>query len=112
EPSGENLRTLIRIFQQANPNITTRENLDVLRLMAFSGGLVIAADYTEYAEMASRTGIYGEVKTAIDSGRSKGVLNATQGNDFYQQSVPKIAGDKSSLGAAEADARKGANGKI
>lgn len=112
EPSGENLRTLVRIFQQANPNISTRENLDVLRLMAASGGLVVAPDYTEYAEMASRTGIYGEVKTAIDSGRSKGVLNATQGADFYQQSVPKIAGDKSSLPAAEADSRKAATGKI
>ncbi len=112
EPSGENLRTLIRLFQQANPNITNRENLDVLRLMAASGGLVVAGDFTEYAEMASKTGIYGEVKSAIDAGRSKGVLNASQGGDIYQQATSKIAGDKSTLGAAEADARKGANGKI
>ncbi|WP_375197080.1 hypothetical protein [Sphingobium sp.] len=111
-PSGENLRTLIRLFQQANPNITNRENLDVLRLMAVSGGLVVAQDYLEYAEMASKTGIYGEVKTAIDSGRSKGVLNASQGGDLYQTAVPKIAGDKGSLGSAEADAKKAANGKI
>jgi hypothetical protein len=111
-PSGENLRTLIRLFQQANPNITNRENLDVLRLMAVSGGLVVAQDYLEYAEMASKTGIYGEVKTAIDSGRSKGVLSASQGGDLYQTAVPKIAGDKGSLGSAEADARKAANGKI
>ncbi|CAM8634590.1 MULTISPECIES: hypothetical protein [Sphingobium] len=112
EPSGQNLRTLVRLFQRANPNISNRENLDVLRLLSVSGGLVIAADYTEYAEMASKTGIYGEVKTAIDAGRSKGVLNATQGADVYQTAVPKIAGDKSTLGAAEADAQKAANGKI
>lgn len=112
EPTGENLRTLIRIFQQGNPNISTRENLDVLRLMAASGGLVIAADYLEYAETASRLGIYGEVKSAIDLGRSKGVLNATQGGDFYQAAVGKIAGDKSTLGAAESDSRKAATGKI
>lgn len=112
EPSGTNLRTLVRLFQRANPNITNRENLDVLRLMAVSGGLVIAADYTEYAEMASKTGIYGEVKSAIDAGRAKGVLNGTQGADLYQTSVPKIAGDKSTLGAAEADARKASTGKI
>lgn len=111
-PSGENLRTLIRLFQQSNPNISNRENLDVLRLMATSGGLVVAGDYLEYAEMASKTGIYGEVKTAIDSGRSKGVLSASQGGDLYQTAVPKISGDKSSLGSAEADARKAANGKI
>jgi len=112
EPSGQNLRTLVRLFQRANPNISNRENLDVLRLLSISGGLVIAADYTEYAEMASKTGIYGEVKSAIDAGRSKGVLSATQGADVYQTAVPKIAGDKSTLGAAEADAQKAANGKI
>ena len=112
QPSGENLRTLIRLFQRANPNISNRENLDVLRLMNVSGGLVVAADFIEYAEMASKTGIYGEVKGAIDAGRSKGVLNATQGADLYQTAVPKIAGDKGSLGSAEADAQKAANGKI
>jgi len=111
-PSGENLRTLIRLFQQANPNISNRENLDVMRLMATSGGLVVSQDYLEYAEMASKTGIYGEVKTAIDAGRSKGVLSASQGGDLYQPAVAKIAGDKGSLGGAEADARKAANGKI
>ena len=111
-PSGENLRTLIRLFQQANPNISNRENLDVMRLMATSGGLVVSQDYLEYAEMASKTGIYGEVKTAIDAGRSKGVLSASQGGDLYQPAVAKIAGDKGSLGSAEADARKAANGKI
>ena len=111
-PNGENLRTLVRLFQQANPNISNRENLDVLRLMATSGGLVLAQDYLEYAEMASKTGIYGEVKSAIDAGRSKGVLNASQGGDLYQPAVAKIAGDKGSLGSAEADAKKAANGKI
>src|SRR3546814_9130177 len=62
--------------------------------------------------MASKTGIYGEVKSAIDAGRSKGVLSASQGGDLYQTAVPKIAGDKGSLGTAEADAKKAANGKI
>lgn len=112
QPSGENLRTLVRLFQRANPNITSREDLDVLRLMAFSGGLVVSQDYLEYAEMASKTGIYGEVKSSIDAGRAKKVLSASQGADLYQTAVPKIAGDKSSLPAAEADARKAANGKI
>src|SRR3546814_17642585 len=83
-PSGENLRTLIRLSQQANPNISNRENLDVLRLMATSGGLVVAQDYLEYADMASKTGIYGEVKSAIDAGRSKGVLSSNRGGDLYQ----------------------------
>ena len=111
-PNGENLRTLVRLFQQANPNITNRENLDVLRLMAASGGLVVAGDFLEYGEMASKTGIYGEVKSAIDQGRAKGVLKGTSGADLYQTAAPKIAGDKASLASSEADARKAANGKI
>ena len=111
-PSGENLRTLVRLFQRANPNITNRENLDVLRLLSASGGLVVAGDFLEYAEMASKTGIYGEVKSSIDLGRSKGVLNATQGSELYQTATGRISGDKGSLGAAEADSRKAANGKI
>ena len=111
-PNGENLRTLVRLFQQSNPNITNRENLDVLRLMAASGGLVVAGDFLEYGEMASKTGIYGEVKSAIDQGRAKGVLKGTAGADLYQTATPKIAGDKASLTSAEADARKAANGKI
>lgn len=112
QPSGENLRTLIRLFQQANPNISNRENLDVLRLMAASGGLVVAGDFVEYAETASKLGIYGEVKSAIDAGRAKGAVSASQGSETYQAAVAKIAGDKSTLGAAEADAKKAANGKI
>jgi hypothetical protein len=112
EPTGQNLRTLVRLFQRANPAISNRENLDVLRLLGYSDGLVVAADYTEYAEMASKTGIYGEVKSVIDKGRTKGVLNASAGGDVYQPAVAKIAGDKGSLGSAEADAKKAANGKI
>jgi len=112
EPSGANLRTLVRLFQRANPNISNRENLDVLRLLAASGGLVVAVDYLEYAETASKLGIYGEVKSSIDAGRAKGVVSATQGGETYQAAVAKIAGDKGTLGAAEADAKKAANGKI
>ncbi len=112
EPSGQNLRTLVRLFQRANPTISNRENLDVLRVLGASDGLVIAADFTEYAEMASKTGIYGEVKSVIDKGRSKGVLNASAASDIYQAATSKIAGDKSSLGSAEADSQKAANGKI
>ncbi|WP_420146050.1 hypothetical protein [Sphingobium sp.] len=112
DASGENLRTLVRLFQRANPNISNRENLDVLRVLGASEGLVVAQDFTEYAEMASKTGIYGEVKSVIDKGRSKGVLNASSASDIYSAATSKIAGDKGSLGSAEADAQKAANGKI
>lgn len=112
QPSGENLRTVLRVVQRNNPAMTNRENLDLLRLMNLSGGLAIKPDYIEYAEMAFKTGIFGEVKSAIDKGRAKGVLGSGDGADFYTVAQQKIAGDKASLAVAERDAGKSATGKI
>jgi len=112
DPSGTNLRTILRAFQRTNPTMSNRENLDLLRLMHWSGGVALSPDYVEYAEMASKSAIYGEVKAIIDEGRQKGVLGAGDGGLFYSTAAQQIAGDKASLGAAERDAAKSANGKI
>lgn len=111
-PTGENLRTVLRVFQRENPTMTNRENLDLLRLMYVSGGLAVKPDYLEYAEMAFKGGLYGEVKSSIDAGRAKGVLNATDGADFYSVATQRMTSDKASLGSAAADAAKAANGKV
>lgn len=118
EPSGDNLRTLLRVYQRNNPAITNRENLDLMRLMSASGGLAVKGDYLEYAEMAFKSGIYGEVKSVIDKGRATRdrhnnlVLAATDGNDLYSVATQKIAADKATLAAAERDAAKAATGKV
>ncbi len=112
EPSGENLRTILRVFQRDNPTMSNRENLDLLRLMYWSGGLVLAADYSEYAEMAGKSGVYGEVKSVIDEGKSSGIVYGGGGGDYYTTASEQIAGDKASLPSAEADAIKAATGKI
>lgn len=111
-PTGENLRTVLRVFQRENPAMTNRENLDLLRLMYVSGGLAVRPDYLEYAEMAFKGGLYGEVKSSIDAGRAKGVLNATDGADFYSVATQRMTSDKASLASAAADAAKAANGKV
>lgn len=111
-PTGENLRTVLRVFQRNNPNMSNRENLDLLRLMHVSGGLAVKPDYLEYAEMAFKGGIYGEVKAAVDEGRSKGVLTASDGADYYSVATQRTASDKSSLAASAADAPKAANSKV
>ncbi|MCB2014091.1 MAG: hypothetical protein R3E11_04410 [Sphingobium sp.] len=112
QPSGENLRTILRVFQRENPTMSNRENLDLLRLMHVSGGLALKPDFTEYAEMAFKGGLYGEVKAALDEGRSKGVLSTSDGADFYSVASQRMAGDKASLGSAERDAAKSSTGKI
>jgi len=118
QPSGENLRTLLRVFQRNNPTITNRENLDLMRLMSASGGLAVKGDYLEYAEMAFKSGIYGEVKSVIDKGRvardqrNNLMLASTDGSDLYTIASQKIPGDKASLATAERDAAKAATGKV
>lgn len=118
DPSGENLRTVLRVLQRNNPSMTNRENLDLLRLMSFSGGLAIKPDYLEYAEMALKAGIYGEAKSAIETGRTtrdrRGnfILSSIDATDTYSLANTKIAGDKATLGAASSDAAKAATGKI
>ncbi|MBP6030121.1 MAG: hypothetical protein KA533_01700 [Sphingobium sp.] len=117
-PSGENLRTVLRVFQRDNPQMTNREMLDLLRLMQFSGGLAVKGDYLEYAEMALKGGIFGEVKSVMDAGRAARdrrnnlVLTSMDAADTYNLANSKIAGDKASLGAASSDAAKAATGKI
>lgn len=118
KPSGENLRTVLRLFQRDTPAMTNRENLDLLRLMQFSGGLGVKGDFLEYAEMAFKGGIYGEVKSVIETGRttrdarSNFYLTSVDGVENYTVATGKIAGDKATLGAATADATKSATGKI
>ncbi len=118
DPSGENLRTVLRVLQRNSPTMTNREDLDLLRLMSFSGGLAIKPDYLEYAEMAMKGGIFGEAKSVIEAGRvardphNNLVLTSMDGNDYLTLANAKIAADKASLAAAAADAAKAANGKI
>lgn len=111
-PSGENLRTVLRVFQRANPAMTNRENLDLMRLMNVSGGLALKPDYLEYAEMAFKGGLFGEVKSSIDAGRAKGILGSTDGNDFYGLAAQRVGPDKASLAASAVDANKASGGKI
>ncbi len=112
DPSGENLRTVLRVFQRENPTMSNRENLDLLRLMNVSGGLAVKGDFLEYAEMAFKGGLYGEVKSSIDTGRSKGVLGTADGSEYYTVATQRMAADKASLASAAADAGKVANGKV
>lgn len=118
QPSGENLRTLLRVYQRNNPALTNRENLDLMRLMGASGGLAVKGDYLEYAEMAFKSGIFGEVKSVIDKGRvtrdrrSNLMLAASDGQDLYTVASQKIAADKATLATAERDAGRAATGKI
>lgn len=111
-PTGPNLRTVLRLFQSENTNMTNREDLDVMRLMSVSGGLAVKADYLEYSEMAYKGAFYGEVKAAVEDGRAKGKLTPSDGLESYTIATQRMAADKASLASAAGDAAKSPTGKI
>lgn len=110
DPSGKNWRNLLLTFQNQNTNLTRGENLDLLRLMRKTGALE-AGGYGEYVDIASKSGLIGEVKSVIEEGRSTGKLKAGQLQDYYQPAVEGITKDKASLASSESSAAKAATGK-
>lgn len=109
-PSGKNWRNLLVTFQNGTPNMTRGENLDLLRLMRRTGSLE-GGGYGEYVDIATKSGLLGEVKSVIDEGRAAGKLSSGQMQDYYAPAVEGIAKDKASLTASAASAAKAATGK-
>lgn len=109
-PSGKNWRNLLVTFQAANPNLTRGENFDLLRLMRKTGAMEGGA-YGEYIDIATKSGLLGDVKSVVEEGRAAGKIGAGQYQDYYTPAVQGIAKDKASLTASEASAGKAATGK-
>lgn len=103
---------LLTAFQDSNRNLSRAENLDVLRLKMATQSLASAAEYAEYVDAASKSGLVGEVKAVIDQGRASGVLTASNLSDYYAQATGAISGDKAGLPGSATQAAKAANGRI
>lgn len=107
----ENWRIALRTFQDSHRTMTRDEGLDVLRLMAATGSLKDSYSYGEYADSALKGGLFGEVKSVIDKGRSAGHLQPGQFADIYKIANDGTAADRASLAGSEASAAKAATGK-
>ena len=112
-PTPENWRTVLALFMDS-AKFDDQGSLDVYRLMHQTGALASEKDYYEYADIANRRGFPGEAKAIIDEGLAKGKLSTSKPYTKELQAVvnPKVARDKASLPGLEADAKKGANGKL
>jgi len=110
-PTGKNWSNLLRTFQDTNKTITRGENLDLLRLMRQTGAFQSDGAYGEYIDIASKSGLLGEVKSTIEEGRAAGKLAPTKYADYYAQASEGMAKDKASLAAGEAAATKAPTGK-
>lgn len=111
-PKPENWRIALRSFQDSHPNLTRDENVDVLRLMLDTKSISGDYSYAELIDAATKTGLLGEVKAVIDSGRAQGHLPTSKFADVYQANNAGIAADRASLPRSEAAAASAANGRV
>lgn len=104
-PSATNWRDAINIARNLN-DFQPAEMLDLFRLSRSSGGLIDAADYDYYVEVADARRLPSEVKAVIDEGKASGAVN--DNNLFLSEALDvangRIRADRADLPALERDA--------
>jgi tetratricopeptide (TPR) repeat protein len=99
-------------LQDKGVTLDPDQRLDVLRLMRASKAMGGESDYLQYADVAQRRGLPGEVKAVIDEGRANGKVTKTNGsiNQIYttasaqeKAEVPLANEEKRAAGAAKGD---------
>lgn len=96
----------------AKSGFKDQENLDVLRLMKETDSILFANEFAEYAQTADPRRLPKEVLDVINSGVSKGVIEAGDVTfaDYISIANARVAADRADLVSAEADAKNSANG--
>jgi len=106
----DNFKNAIAIYRSSG-RMPANSDLDILRLTRASG-VAARNDYVALANTADQLALPGEVKSVIDEGRSKGVLNASDASQIYNANVGKLNADRSALAGDEAKARAGGTGRL
>jgi len=115
-PSNETWRSSLLVYldqlQDKGVALDPDQRLDVLRLMRASKAMGGESDYFQYADVAQRRGLPGEVKSVIDEGRANGKVTKTNVtiNQLYttasaqeKAEVPLANEEKRAAGAAKGD---------
>lgn len=115
-PGAEAWRSSLMIYleqlQTKGVTLDPDQRLDVLRLMRASKAMGGENDYLQYADVAQRRGLPGEVKAVIDEGRANGKVTKTNAsiNQLYttaiaqeKAEVPLANEEKRAAGAAKGD---------
>lgn len=115
-PSADAWRSSLLVYleqlQTKGVTLDPDQRLDVLRLMRAAKALGGESDYLQYADVAQRRGLPGEVKSVIDEGRANGKVTKTnaQINQLYatadrqeKAEVSLAAEEKRAAGAAKGD---------
>ncbi|WP_447724552.1 tetratricopeptide repeat protein [Sphingomonas koreensis] len=115
-PTSEAWRQSLLVYleqlQDKGVMLDPDQRLDVLRLMRASKAMGGESDYFQYADVAQRRGLPGEVKSVIDEGRANGKVTKTNVtiNQLYttataqeKAEVPLANEEKRAAGAAKGD---------
>jgi lipopolysaccharide biosynthesis regulator YciM len=115
-PSADAWRSSLLIYlgqlEDKGVTLDADQKLDVLRLMRASKAMGGESDYLQYADVAQRRGLPGEVKAVIDEGRANGKVTKTNAsiNQLYttasaqeKAEVPLANEEKRAAGAAKGD---------
>jgi tetratricopeptide (TPR) repeat protein len=109
-PTPENWRSALVNYRDSQ-NVADKPLLDLYRLMLASNSLAGERDHYEYAFLASRAGLPGEVKSVADHFKSSnpGTTSASI-NELNSDASGKVTSDKASLTAEAGRAGSAANG--
>jgi Flp pilus assembly protein TadD len=116
-PTVENWRRMLVLYRDsadaAGEELSSKQKLDLFRLMQTTGALAGERDYYDYAEAAFLAGLPWEAVSVIKVGREDGTISASS-SDFnaLNDDATKALRAESSLSKYEADARSAASGKL
>ena len=101
-PTTDAWQNALAIYQNLGQLDETR-TLDLLRLKR-AAGVLSAADYFNYADIAVRKGFAGEAKAVLDEGFAANVVRRSDSSygQLYTLASQKSQGDRASLAAAPA----------
>ncbi len=111
-PTPAHWRDALVIYREVGRPDQSLE-LDLYRLMRASRALASEADFVQYAEVANRGAMFGEVKAVLDEGLGRNAITAA--NNGYARELlaaasRRIADDRSSLANERSAALAGRDG--
>ena len=109
-PNATNWRDTLVVYRDG-VNLSTPENLDLMRLMRQVGALKSERDYGEYVDAADPRRLPGEVVAVIDEAQANGVAGSTYLAEQKTAAQGNIRADKAGLAGAAKDARAAGTGK-
>ena len=106
-------RDALIIYRQLGRPEASAE-LDIYRLQRASGALSSEADYVQYAEVANRGAMFGEVKAVLEEGLSRNVITAANtgyAREMLSTADRRTSEDRASLGNERRAAMAGSDAR-